>query len=98
MEDLKKIIKKDPRYENFTVVEDPIPFKEMFKDKNIETVQVHESCLYDGEHMVGFCGVFSWKKNILIPGDGDSYNPNMLVLGYEWFNENGLDILVGNDW
>ena len=96
----KEIIKKLPRYQNFTIVEDPISFNEMFKDTNIDVVQLH-SVEVIADTIVGFCGVFMWHDNTLTPLDGDSYSENVLVLGYDWFEHNGekcLDILVDNDW
>lgn len=96
----KEIIKKLPRYQNFTIVEDLISFNEMFKDTTIDVVQVH-SVEVIADTIVGFCGVFKWDKNILTPLDGDSYFEKVKVLGYNWFDHDGdkcLDILVGDDW
>jgi len=107
MSKLKSIIKKSNRYSNFILLDSPIPFDELFKDKNFELVQLHSTQIIgkgDIKDIVGFCGVFYWQNNEIIPLDGDSYNKSMMVLGYEMFKneeENistGLDILVGNDW
>lgn len=52
-----EIIKKLPRYQNFTIVDDLISFNEMFKDTTINVVQVH-SVEVIADTIVGFCGVF----------------------------------------
>jgi hypothetical protein len=100
MRDWKEVIKENVRYEGFTILEDPVPFNEMFANRDIPLVQVHSTYVFevDGkEDIVGFSGVFEWKNGEVIPGDFDSYNPRMLVLGYEE-DDKCLDILVGNDW
>ena len=95
-----EIVKQLPRYKDFTIVKEPIKFKDMFAGQNIDCVQLHSTeVVFDT--IVGFCGVFMWHDNTLTPLDGDSYSENVLVLGYDWFEHNGekcLDILVGNDW
>lgn len=95
-----EIIQKLPRYKDFTIVEEPIKFKDMFVGQNIDLVQLHSTeVVFDT--IVGFCGVFQWHDNKLLPLDGDSYSENVIVLGYDWFEHDGkkcLDILVGNDW
>lgn len=88
----------EARYKNFIKV-DSVPFKELFKDQNINFIQVHSNqpC---GDDIVGFCGVVRWKDNTLYPLDGDTYYDEMPVVGYKWFEHNGekcLDILV-SDW
>ena len=96
----KEIIKKLPRYKDFTIVEDLISFNEMFKDTTIKVVQVH-SVEVIADTIVGFCGVFEWDQNTLTPLDGDSYSEKVKVLGYNWFthgNDKCIDILVGEDW
>ena len=102
----KEIVRKSDRYSDFKILEIPKEFKEMFLNQNISRVQVHSVQIYEASSgkldIVGFCGSFAWARNKLDPLDGDSYNENMLVLGYQWFtDERGnkcLDILVGNDW
>jgi len=107
MSDWKNIAKKSERYKRFFFLEKPVPFDELFKNRDIRVVQVHSAEVFEGE-LVGFCGGFEWKDGQVISRDGDSYNKGMKVLGYEWFNiednaDEGitipcLDILVGNDW
>lgn len=94
-----EIIKKLPRYQNFTIVDNPMSFDEMFKDTTIDVVQVH-SVEVIADTIVGFCGVFKWDQNTLTPLDGDNYSETTNVLGYNWFDHDGgkcLDILVGDN-
>lgn len=81
------------RYQDFPEIK-PTPFNILFKDRDFETVQLHDIAPEDG--IIGFVGAISWIKNELKPLDGDSYYPEMLVYGYK---ETGgiLDILV-KDW
>lgn len=91
--ELKPYVEPD-RYYDFTFLPTPVAFSEAWKGKKEDLVQVHStSC--------GFCGVFSWDGEKLTSLDGDSYNPNMKVIGYSYFDTDDgecLDILVGNDW
>lgn len=104
--ELKDIINKSDRYKNFTILNKPVPFDDLMKDKNFDVVQTHSTQIIEIDEntkdIIGFCGQFSWKNNEIKPLDGDSYNPHMTVYGYDdWSNEcstNGLDILVGEDW
>ena len=81
----------------------------MFKGKDFDTVQLHLAQVVDiGEgkkDIVGFCGVFKWTNDKIIPLDGDSYVNDFNVLGFEEFDYEedgmqlkGIDVLVGNDW
>lgn len=104
MADFKEIIKRKEyqgRYDGFTILENPVLFSELFKDKNISLVQLHDVNVFglDGkEYICGFAGTFKWKNNKIIPLDGDSYSDKMEVLGYEWFNNyKSIDILV-KEW
>ena len=97
MNDWKEIVKNNDRYENFVIVDEPKPFKEMFKDQDISCVQTHSTTVVDENTLVGFSGAFEWKDNKIISLDGDSYSENMIVLGYEWFEnegKKGLDVLI----
>ena len=120
MKDWKEIVKNSERYSDFIILDEPIPFKEFAKDKDYPIVQVHLTQVIsigttdkNGFHserydIVGFAGAFEWKDNHLESLDGDVYNEEMDVLGYNEFTvkENvllfggarGLDILVGDDW
>ena len=100
---LKKLVKTNERYKDFTLLECPVRFKDMQADNDIDVVQLHDIYPCGDNEIVGFCGICSWKDNILTSLDGDSYTDEMLVYGYSWFtNEEegitkGLDILV-EDW
>ena len=100
-EELKSVLAANERYSNFKILDTPVPFAEWAKDKDFPTVQVHDTTLYKfayGTDIVGFVGVFEWKDNVLTSLDGDTYNPDMPVIGYEEF-EDGVDILVeGGKW
>lgn len=100
-EGLKAILAANERYSDFTLLDSPVPFSEWAKDKNYPTVQVHDTTVYEwdgGTDIVGFAGVFAWEDNRLTSLDGDTYNPDMPVIGYEEF-DGGVDILVkGGEW
>ena len=90
--------KKTDRYKDYTVCENPRPFSEMFKDKDFSRVQVHSNQVVEPiNDIVGFCGAFAWEDNVIRSLDGDSYNKDMLVLGYE-IDDDCLEIMVGSDW
>lgn len=98
---LKEILKNNERYNDFTLFETPVRFKDMQANIDIKEVQLHSVELCGENDIVGFCGAFSWVNNILTPLDGDSYSENTLVYGYSWFEDADgnkcLDILVG-EW
>ena len=112
MKDWKEIVKNSERYSDFIILDEPMSFKEFATDHgDIDLVQVHSTSvmeLSNGEcDIVGFAGQFRWRNNRLIPLDGDTYNEDMTVLGYDWFypvadthllSGECLDILVGDDW
>ena len=97
-------LEKSERYNMFTILDEPVKFSELYKDTDIQLVQVHSIEPVGDDDIVGFCGVFRWERNHLSPLDGDIYNPDVLVQGYSWFSAEDnpdakcLDILVGNDW
>lgn len=106
-EELKNILVNSDRYKDFTLLDKPVKFNELFKDKDIDCVQVHSTQIISysgGKDIVGFCGQFSWKDNKIKSLDGDNYSPHMTVFGYTWFENKeegikiGVDILIGNDW
>ena len=106
MAEWKKIVKNSKRYKGFVIEDDPKPFNALFAGKDVPCVQIHSVELCGDDDIVGFCGAFRWYGGstpaTAEPLDGDTYYPNMLVLGYNWFwDKNGnrcLDILVGDDW
>ena len=85
--------KGSARYQDFPEIK-PTPFNILFKDRDFETVQLHDIAPEDG--IIGFVGVISWINNELNSLDGDNYYPEMLVYGYKETDE-VLDILV-KDW
>ena len=93
------LLKKSERNREFTFLEgDPVLFRDLFKDKDIPVVQVHDTSLIEeiGE-ILGFVGQFKWEDSRISSLDGDSYSENMKVIGYKWFEYEGmqcLDILV----
>ena len=103
-EKLRELVEKSG-YTHFTFVNKPIPFNDMYRDNDIEIVELVSAGTYElkGEKgIVGFCGKFKWLSNKIISLDYDTYNEDMLVLGYHWFkNKEDIDclsLLVGNDW
>lgn len=103
MTDFSSIIKNLDRYKTFTLLDSPKPFSELMKNETVSLVQVHCATLInDNTDIVGFCGVFKWENNVLTPLDGDIYNPDVNVLGYDWFTDKDgnrcLDILVDENW
>lgn len=100
-EELKAILAANERYADFKILDTPVPFAEWAKGKNYPTVQVHDTTVYKwdgGADIYGFVGVFERRNNLLASLDGDTYNPDMPVIGYEEF-EDGVDILVkAGEW
>lgn len=107
---LEKILKSDPRYSKFTYLNKPVPLDKLLKRRKcVPVVQVHDTSVFDYEQdgvkkygIVGFAGQFAWVNGSIVSLDGDSYNPQMPVLGYKRFKCNGkycLDVLVvGDKW
>lgn len=107
--ELIDILKNSDRYKKFIFLDKPVCFKDMFKDRNFDTVQLHSTQIIDigngMKNIVGFCGVFKWADGKITPLDGDTYYDDFNVLGFEEFNYEkngmklkGIDVLVGNDW
>lgn len=96
--ELKDILETSDRYEGFTFLDKPVCFKDMFKDKDFDVVQLHSTQIIDIgngiKDIVGFCGAFKWHNNEITPLDGDDYNNNFNVLGFEEFDyeENGMQL------
>lgn len=101
-------IKTLDRYKGFTLLDNPVRFNELLKNKNLDMVQLHSIApvMEDDKpvDIIGFCGGFKWKDGVITSLDGDSYNDNFYVYGYEEFSNEpmgvskGIDILVGDDW
>lgn len=105
--DWKEIVTDSERYQNFTILDEPMSFKEFATDHgDIDLVQIHSTEVMNGcDDIIGFVGQCRWVNNTLESIDGDTYTENMAVLGYEWFYSMSgeysgecLDILVGDDW
>lgn len=106
-DELIDFAKSSGRYDDFTFLDEPLPFKLCFKDKNFDKVQLHfitDISSPSSARAVGCCGYFSWKDNTLTPLDDDTYNENVYVFGYKRWNrakdnvEYDLDIIVEDDW
>ena len=104
-EELKVLISNDEnkdRYKDFVILDNPVPFNEFAKDKNIDCVQPRIIISHQGKTFITWFGSFEWKNNELNSLDGDCYNETMNVLAYEWFGDAvgnfkcGLDIIVDN--
>lgn len=95
-------VKKLERYKYFYFLSKPTPFKQHFRNVDIDTIQVHTMSKCEDDDIVGFCGSFRWMNSIIESLDLDTYNEDMIVYGYSWFESDlvglGLDILVGEDW
>lgn len=109
----RTILQNSLRYANCKLLDNPVKFCDMFANCDIPYVGLHSietlgapiECGLD-ECIVGFVGACVWKDGRVIPLDGDTYCKDMLVYGYEFWenlNEDGerercLDILVWEDW
>ena len=97
-----KNIKVDKRYDDFTYLDHPVLFRDLFKNKAYDIVQIHDMSPISGSilSIVGFCGQFKWNNNVIESLDGDSYTSLMPVWGYhEFIHEENvcLDVLV-SEW
>ncbi len=93
-------LKNSKKYGSFTYFEKSVLFKDQFKDKDYDLVQVQDMTPLDEENILGFAGTFKWENNTIISLDGDSYRKFMSIWGYEEFENKGkkcLDILT-EDW
>lgn len=101
MSNWKSILKNRNEYKNYTYLETPETFSELFKNKTIPYVQLRKlSCIGNTDDLdyVTFGGTFEWRNDIITPIDTDDYATDMLVYGYCWFdrddNTKGLYIIV----
>jgi len=102
-EELKVLISSEEnkdRYKDFVILDNPVPFNEFAKDKNIDCVQPHIIISHQGKTFITWAGSFEWKNNEINSLDGNCYDETMNILAYEWFEnkeENvncGLEIIV----
>lgn len=98
-EELKQRVSSTNRYEDAIFLEKPIEFDktDLFSDKYAE-IQLHDvSKIPNYPDVLGFCGVFKIESGEIVSLDGDSYSPQMIVVGYQEFvydNETCLDLLT----
>ena len=103
MENIESVLsmaKRSDRYRNFTFLDNPVLFDQLFKGKNYSIVQIHDMTPVGESDIVGFSGDCRWKNGTLTSLDGDSYTEKMPVWAYSEFETNEtkcLDILV-EEW
>lgn len=103
-DELKDILKVSDRYKGFTFLDKPACFKDMFKGRDFDAVQLHSTQIIDigdgKKDIVGFCGIFRWTDGKIYSLDGDIYYDDFKVIGFEEFQNiligvnTGIDILV----
>lgn len=107
-DDILAAVKGD-QYNDFTILDTPMPFSEFQSGNKIALVQIHALNVYmrsDGSEFkddeLMFVGVFEWDGNNVRSLDGDTYNKDAVVYAYEWFHDDDgtlcLDIVTGEDW
>ena len=104
--EMRELVLNDERYKDFTLFEKGIPFLEWIKDKGeVKLIQVHDITPIEKIDFCGFCGVFAWNGSKIESLDGDCYNEDMEILGFDTFDTTlegkeikAYDILVGSDW
>ncbi len=98
-EELKQRVSNNERYKDFIFLEKPTEFDktDLFSDKYAE-IQLHDVSEIPGyPDVVGFCGVFKIEDGKINSLDYDSYDPQMIVVGYQEFTHNDevcLDLLT----
>lgn len=98
-EELKQRVSNMDRYKDFTFLEKLTEFDktDLFSDK-YDVIQLHDVKGIPGyPDVLGFCGVFKIESGKIAPLDGDSYDSQMIVVGYQEFrhnNETCLDLLT----
>lgn len=98
-EELKQRVSNDARYKDFIFLEEPTEFNktDLFSDKYAEIQLKDVSKIPGYQDVIGFCGVFKIENGEIISLDGDSYDPQMIVVGYQEFMHDGktcLDLLT----
>jgi len=98
-EKLKQRVLNTDDYKDFSFLEKPTEFDktDLFSDK-YAVIQLHDVSKIPGwSNVFGFCGVFKIENGKINPLDYDSYDPEMIVVGYQEFthdNETCLDLLT----
>ncbi len=99
---LMDILKSSERYSAFTLYDKSVLFKTtpLFSEK-YEVIQVHDSTIIGETEICGFAGVCKVLNGEIRSLDGDSYSPDMTIIGYEEFKNNDgklcLDV-IADEW
>ena len=95
----RSVLKSIDRYKDFTIFDKPQTFSKLYAGQEFSTIKVHSIELIGNDSsIIGFCGVFSWKDDVITPLDGDCYNRNMTIYGCSTYPDGVLNLLVGDDW
>ena len=92
-DELKDVLKASDRYKKFTLPDKPACFKDMFKGRDFDVVQLHSTQIIDidgKKDIVGFCGIFRWTDGKIYSLDGDIEEFQNISIGVN----TGIDILV----
>ena len=94
----KEILDESEEYDECTILDNPMPFNEVFKNMDFDVVSVHSLQVYtcnDNDNIIGFIGNFKWKNNEITSLDGDNYSDKVLVYGYDMYTtDEGKTILT----
>lgn len=113
--DILEFLTSNDDYKDYALIEYGESLKDLIEDefeiKEIPVMQIklmqpvisNTGKIID---IVGFVGHCSFKDGKIIPFDDDTYNSEMTVYGYKWFDyddeeygkSRGLNVLVGSDW
>lgn len=104
-EELKGILQKDDKYGSFIILDKPIKFSELFKNRDIQYIQLYKMITSEQElnqniTEVIFVGIFQWINNEVYSLDKGSYSKDMIVVGYSWYKDDVrrfLEILIKSD-
>ena len=100
-DELKDILEASDRYKKFTLPDKPACFKDMFKGRDFDAVQLHSTQIIDTEDgkkdIVGFYGIFRWTDGKIYSLDGDIYYDDFKVIGFEEFQNIPMGVNTGID-
>ena len=91
------IAKTNERYDDFVFISGStnMPFRLFAADDNYHIVQVYDlSIIPSADDIVGFAGQFRWENKKITSLDGDSYNPDMTIWGYEIFRDDDGNLCI----
>ena len=103
IENIKNTANESKKYSRYEMLTEPVKWCDFAKNKDYDHVSVHaylQTTPFTNSTIL-FVGAFEWHNNNLESLDGDIYNNDMLVYGYEEWNDNvtkGIHIIVGDDW